>query len=84
MTGEQYDQRECELCLGGGQRYDATNADKLCTGGASSAPCSRCRGTGSVLVLRPSPEFIAYRDAERAALRNVPTEIGSLPDWMME
>lgn len=83
MMNERYEQQACTMCGGTGQRHDATNADKVCTGGAGAVKCSRCNGAGVRSVLVPSAELVAYRERERAELQALHAEVGEMPEWMM-
>lgn len=74
IAGETYEKRDCLPCAGAGITRDATNADKVCAGGTTATPCTRCRGEGFTLHL--------LRLQMSAAPQSAPEELGDMPDWM--
>lgn len=72
---------DCDRCNGSGERYDATEADKV-NAGPFAGQCSHCRGTGRVAkIVLPRP---AYLDVERAATQPECDSTAELPAWMLE
>jgi len=75
IAGKTYEQRACFACGGAGEAYDATNADKVCTGGTAVSQCFSCRGEGFTLhLVVPTVAPIP---------KPAPVEIGDIPAWML-
>lgn len=71
IAGSAYERRTC--WCDNGTVHDATNADKVATGGRGVGTCSHCRGAGETfhLVIATAP-----------AAPTAPEPIGEMPDWM--
>lgn len=72
IAGKTYTQKKC--WCDNGRVYDATNADKIATGGRTTDACSGCRGKGYTLHLAT---------ASRPAPVRTPEPVGEIPDWML-
>ena len=73
IAGTEYEVRECWCDKG--LAHDATNADKVATGGQTVTSCSHCRGKGETYHL------ILPAEAKAVLIDNEP--IGEIPDWML-
>jgi hypothetical protein len=73
IAGQTYERRPC--WCDDGTVHDATNADKVCTGGKAVGTCSHCRGEGETFHL------LALRDTSPREPSTEP--IGEMPDWML-
>jgi len=78
IAGETYEKRACFSCGGTGTARDATNADKVCTGGSAETKCSHCRGEGHTLHSMKIAALAAAATPKRESV-----EIGEMPDWML-
>ncbi len=71
IAGKTYERRAC--WCNNGQVYDATNADKVATGGIATGTCSHCRSKGETFHLITPTVSTPPR---------TPEPIGEIPDWM--
>lgn len=72
IAGETYTHKDC--WCDNGQAYDATNADKIATGGETTSTCSHCQGKGYTLHLATTT---------KPAPARAPEPVGDIPDWML-
>lgn len=72
IAGRTYEVHPC--WCDNGKAYDATNADKVATGGKATATCSHCRGRGETYRL-PAPVD--------KVVTSQPEPVGDIPDWML-